>query len=123
MTLGGDGTAAVVVAVWSDRFRTWPLASCSMIAWKGTQNASKMRVGRERLLHGFHCSSGRWKWESVSCLSSSGCGASNLLRSDTTSEGFGKGLKQVQSAKVAGAEGVPASAVSISTVPLSSSSL
>ena len=52
VTLGRDGTAAVVVAVWSDRFRTWPLASCSMIAWKGTQRASTMRVGRERLLKG-----------------------------------------------------------------------
>ena len=41
------GTAAVVVAVWSDKFLTWRLASCSMIAWKGPQNASTMPVGRE----------------------------------------------------------------------------
>ena len=94
-----------------------------MVAWKGTQRASAMRVGRERLLHGFHCSSERCKWKSVSCLSFSGCGASNLLISDTTSEGSGKGSKQVQFAMVAGGEGVPASEVSISTFPLSSSSL
>ena len=42
-----DGGTAAVVAVWSDKFRTWRLASCSMIAWKGPQNTSTMPVGSE----------------------------------------------------------------------------